>query len=411
MKTLAILGGGAAGLAAAVSALRASERRVRVVIAERLPRVGKKLLSTGNGRCNFTNTDISAGHYHGDTRFAERVISRFGTEEAVRFFRSVGVPEYIEDGRVYPMSESAAGLLDALRAAASGAETATDFRAAALLPPKTPGGAWRILSENGAELMADAVIVATGGRAAPSLGGSDGSGIELLRALGYEVTRLLPALVQLKVERPSVAALKGVRVRAEASAFSKGQLVHSERGEVLFTEYGLSGIPIFQITAHEECDTVTLDLCPNICKGKLLDELENRKAIFFTHTAEDFFAGMLQKRLGNLVLRAAGVEKLSRPVSSFDGGTLERIASALKRLEFRVSGRMGWESAQVTAGGVRAAQFDPETMESRLHPRLYAAGELLDVHGDCGGYNLHWAWATGITAGRAAARALEASEK
>lgn len=410
MKTLAILGGGAAGLAAAVSALRTSEGRVRVVIAERLSRVGKKLLSTGNGRCNFTNTDISAGHYHGDTRFAERVLSRFGTEEAVRFFRSVGVPEYIEDGRVYPMSESAAGLLDALRAAASGAETATDFKAAELLPPKASGGMWRILSTDGAELTADAVIIATGGRAAPSLG-SDGSGIELLRALGYEVTRLLPALVQLKVERPSVAALKGVRVRAEASAFSSGRLVHRERGEVLFTEYGLSGIPIFQITAHEECDTVTLDLCPKLGKGELLDELENRKEIFFTHTAEDFFAGMFQKRLGNLVLRAAGVEKLSRPVSSFDGGTLERIASALKRLEFRVSGRMGWENAQVTAGGVRAAQFDPETMESRLHPRLYAAGELLDVHGDCGGYNLHWAWATGVTAGCAAARALEAAEK
>ncbi len=410
MKTLAILGGGAAGLAAAVSALRTSEGRVRVVIAERLARVGKKLLSTGNGRCNFTNTDISAAHYHGDVRFAERVISRFGTEDAVKFFRSVGVPEYIEDGRVYPMSESAAGLLDALRAAASGAETATDFRAAKLLPPQTQGGEWRILSADGTELTADAVIVATGGRAAPSLG-SDGSGIELLRALGYEVTPLLPALVQLKVERPSVAALKGVRVRAEASAFSRGRLVHSERGEVLFTEYGLSGIPIFQITAHEECDTVTLDLCPEISKGKLLDELENRKAIFFTHTAEDFFAGMLQKRLGNLVLRAAGVEKLSRPVSSFDGDTLERIASALKRLEFRVSGRMGWENAQVTAGGVRAAQFDPETMESLQHPRLYAAGELLDVHGDCGGYNLHWAWATGVTAGCASARALEAAEK
>ncbi len=410
MKTLAILGGGAAGLAAAVSALRTSEGRVRTVIVERLPRVGKKLLSTGNGRCNFTNTDISVGHYHGDTRFAERVISHFGTEDAVRFFRSVGVPEYVEDGRVYPMSESAAGLLDALRAAASGAETVTDFKAAALVPPKTAGGTWRILSESGAAVTADAVIVAAGGRAAPSLG-SDGSGIELLRGLGYEVTRLLPALVQLKVARPSVAALKGVRVRAEVNAFSGGNLIHSERGEVLFTEYGLSGIPIFQITAREECDTVTLDFCPDTGNGELLDELTERKDIFFTSSVEDFFAGMLQKRLGNLVLRAAGIEKLSRPVSSFDRGTLERIASALKRLEFRVSGRMGWENAQVTAGGVRAAQFDPVTMESRLHPRLYAAGELLDIHGDCGGYNLHWAWATGVAAGHAAAHTLEAAGK
>ena len=402
MKTLAILGAGASGLAAAVSALRVSEGRVRVVLVERLSRVGKKILSTGNGRCNFTNADISVEHYHGDTRFAERVLSRFTSEDAVAFFESIGVPAYFEDGRAYPMSESAAGLLDALRIAAQGAEIIADFKVSALEQRR---GGWVLRSEEGKELRADAVIVAAGGKAAPSLG-TDGSGIELMRKLGYEVDTPEPALVQLKVKSPSTASLKGVRVRGEVSAFTGGKLLHRERGEVLFTEYGLSGIPIFQVTAHEECDRVTLNLLPDMGKGEVLVELKKRQGIFFTQTVEDFFAGMLPKRLGNLVLRTAGFEKLSRPVASLSDVELSRVAEALTNLEFTIAGRMGWENAQVTAGGVRADGFDPSTMESRLHEGLFASGELLNIHGDCGGYNLHWAWATGIAAGRAAAEGL-----
>lgn len=400
MSTLAIIGAGAAGLAAAIAAKRAGAGRV--LLLERLPRAGKKLLVTGNGRCNFTNTDLSIEHYHGDRTFAAQVIERFGTAQAIEFFESVGVPPYVEDGRVYPKSESAAGLLDALRVAAEDCELIENFAAEKL---RKIDDKWEICVGDGRKIVADAVIVAAGGCASPKFG-SDGSGFELFRTLGYEISPLQPALVQLKVTKPSVTALKGIRVRAEVKAFSGGETIHAERGEVLFTDYGLSGIPIFQVTARKPCDTVVLDFIPELSEDDLTAKLERRRAIFSAKTAEDFFAGMLHKRLGNMIFRAAGVEKLSLEVAKFDDKLLKRLAYCLKNFEFEISGRMGFDSAQVTAGGVRPRQFSPTTMESLGDRRLYAAGEVLDVHGDCGGYNLHWAWATGQIAGTAAAQAI-----
>ena len=371
MSTLAIIGAGAAGLTAAIAAKRAGAGRA--LLLERLPRAGKKILATGNGRCNFTNTDLSIEHYHGDRTFAAQVIERFGTAQAIEFFESGGVPPYVEDGRVYPKSESAAGLLDALRIAAEGCELVENFAVAKL---RKIDNKWEICADDGRKIAADAVIVAAGGCASPTFG-SDGSGFELFRALGYEISPLQPALVQLKVAKPSVAALKGIRVRAEVKAFGGGERIHAEHGEVLFTDYGLSGIPIFQVTARKPCDTVILDFMPERSEDDLTAELERRRAIFSTKTAEDFF------------------DKL-----------LEKLSHCLKNFEFELGGRMGFDSAQVTAGGVRARQFSPTTMESLTDRRLYAAGEVLDVHGDCGGYNLHWAWATGLTAGTAAAQAI-----
>ncbi len=407
MKTIAIIGAGASGLAAAISALRASRSSVRVLLLDRLPRVGKKLLSTGNGRCNFTNLDLTPAHYHGDRDFAAEVLAGFSAADALEFFESIGVPAYIEDGRAYPRSESAAGLLDALRFAAGDAEILTDF-AANLLANRR--GSWEILSKDGRSVTADAVIVACGGRAAPSLG-SDGSGFELLRPLGYRTTELLPALVQLKVKNPSTSSLKGVRVRACATALCKGEKLHGEEGEILFTDYGLSGIPIFQMTARKPCDTIILDLLPEKSKAETLYEISRRKGLHLDKTLEDFFVGLLNKRLGNFVLRAAGFEKLSYQVAHLDDAALDRIADAIKLLRFDISGRMGWDNAQVTAGGLDCSQFDPRTLESRRHERLYAVGELLNVHGDCGSYNLHWAWATGIAAGRTAVERLSGGKK
>lgn len=400
MSTLAVIGAGAAGLAAAIAAKRAGAGRV--LLLERLPRAGKKILVTGNGRCNFTNTDISAEHYHGDRAFAAQVIERFGTAQAIEFFESIGVPSHVEDGRVYPRSESAAGLLDALRIAAEGCELTENFAAAKL---RKIGEKWEMSADDGRNIEADAVIVAAGGCASPKFG-SDGSGFELFRALGYEITPPQPALVQLKVTKPSVAALKGVRVRAEVKALRGGATIHSERGEVLFTEYGLSGIPIFQVTARKPCDTIALDFLPELGDEELLRDLTDRRAIFASKTAEDFFAGMLHKRLGNMIFRTAGVEKLSLEVAKFDDILLKKLAYCLKNFEFAIGGRMGFESAQVTAGGVCLRRFSPLTMESLDDGGLYAAGEVLDVHGDCGGYNLHWAWATGHIAGTAAAQAI-----
>ncbi len=400
MSTLAVIGAGAAGLAAAIAAKRAGAGRV--LLLERLPRAGKKILVTGNGRCNFTNTDISPEHYHGDRAFAAQVIERFGAVQAIEFFESIGVPPHVEDGRVYPRSESAAGLLDALRIAAEGCELIENFAVTKL---RKIGNKWEISADDGRNIEADAVIVAAGGCASPKFG-SDGSGFELFRALGYEITPPQPALVQLKVTKPSVAALKGIRVRAEVRALRGGTTIHSERGEVLFTEYGLSGIPIFQVTARKPCDTVVLDFLPELGDDDLLRDLTHRRAIFASKTAEDFFAGMLHKRLGNMIFRVAGVEKLSLEVAKFDDALLKKLAYCLKNFEFAIGGRMGFDNAQVTAGGVCPRQFSPLTMESLTDGGLYAAGEVLDVHGDCGGYNLHWAWATGHIAGTAAAQAI-----
>ena len=391
MHTL-IIGGGAAGLAAAVSAAQAGER---VTVLERLDRVGKKLLATGNGRCNLMNTGPL--RYPGHPEFAEAVLSRCGAEAQRRFWNDLGLRLREEDaGRVYPASGQASTVLDTLRRACSAlrVDIRCGERALSLSPAK---GGWTAVTES-ARFTADRVIVTGGGRAQPKLG-SDGSAYALLTAQGHTLREPRPALTQIETETAPIAGLSGIRVRCAVETGG-----HRETGELLFADYGVSGVCVMQCArSARPGQPLRIDLLPALGMAsapELARELTRRRALWPEEALDSLFTGLCVPRLGLALLRSAGVAPKGRPIRSLTEREAETLAKTAARFTLTVRGIRGFEHAQVTRGGIDPGEFDPATMESRLAPGLYAAGEVLDVDGDCGGYNLMFAFATGILAGR-----------
>ena len=369
---LAIIGAGASGLAAAITAARAGER---VLLLERMPRAGKKILVTGNGRCNLSNTHAAAHDYH-NKHFATPSLQAFGAAECEAFFESLGLALHEDsEGRLYPRSNTAASVLDALRFGAQ--------RAGAALRCDSPVEQLRVV--NGGFLLnesihAKRVILAAGGCAAPAHG-SDGSGFALLRSLGHSVIEPRPALVQIKCASPFPGMLKGLRVRAAAQIEHNGRVLRRSEGEILFTEDGLSGIAAMELSRDAQKNSiVALDLLPEYSHAELTARLTAWQRACPDYSPAQRLSGLLPKRVAEAVTKAD-----AHP----------------KRFVFPVAGTRGFAHAQVTAGGADVRQFDPAMLQSRLIPGLFACGEVLDIHGGCGGFNLHWAWASGHRAGLA----------
>lgn len=391
-----IIGGGAAGLAAAVSA-RWENKSIAIGIVEKNDRVAKKIHATGNGRCNFTNVDISEKYFFGDSDFIKKVLEQFGSDDAIGFFARLGIMHRVEDGRVYPLSNQASAVADALRLYLN--ENNVDFITNTFAADVTK-------NEDGfavGNLLADKVIVATGGKASPSLG-SDGSGYKLLTNFGHSLTRVKPALVSLKTT-PAHASLKGVKVFARVTLFDKGRAVATDKGEVLFTDYGLSGIPVMQISRFAEKGMeIVVDMLPDVTKKDLIGEIYERMCYLPEREGTEFFAGLVNKKIAIPLLKYAKVEKVNVKAKDFTDENIRNYAEFLKGLKLTVSGDNGFGNAQVCRGGIELEGFDPTTMKSKLVKSLYAVGEILDVDAICGGYNLHWAWATGAIAGKNAAK-------
>lgn len=407
MQNVLILGGGASGLTAAVSAARAG---ARVTLLERGERVGRKLLATGNGRCNLTNARLSPADYHGDVAFIREVLAAAPLREVLSFFSSLGLMTRTEEeGRVYPRSGQAAAVLDVLRRglAGAGVDVRTGARAVSISPSRK--GGFSVSLEDGSYLRAERVVCACGGKAAPHFG-SDGAAYALLTPLGHTVTPLYPALTQLRCRHRALRSLKGIRAQAEATLLADSAAVSLEEGEVLFTDYGLSGYPIFQLSGlsarligagRDVC--VRLNLLPELPPEARALFLSARLDAFAQEPASALWTGVLHRRLGEAVLADADVAPDARCGAL---GEKERRAllHTLFGMAFPVTGVQGFDSAQVTAGGVPTDEVEPATLASRLIPGLYITGETLDVDGRCGGFNLHFAWATGLLAGRAAAQ-------
>ena len=401
MIDVAVIGGGAAGM---MAALEAASRGAAVSVYERQARVGRKLSVTGNGRCNLTNLRASPAHYHGETPdFAGPALRRFGQEETLRRFRELGLLTISQaDGRVYPLSDTAGSVVDVLRYAmeAVGVRLHTGCEVKAVKAGKK---GFRICLSDG-EADADRVVVACGGAAGERFGGSV-LGYRLLEGLGHSCTKLGCGLVQLRSDNRCCRSLKGIRADAAVTVLSGGRSVARSEGEVQFTDYGLSGPAIFEISgaALSSADAVvSLDLLREVSEAELSRLLLRRAASTPQLALEDAFVGTVQNRIGRVLVSVCGL-KGSAPISALDAATAEKLAHAAKNFLFPVTGDMGMEYAQVTVGGVSAREFDPNTMESRLCPGLFACGEVLDVDGDCGGFNLQWAWSSGRLAGACAA--------
>lgn len=392
-RPIAVVGGGASGLMAA--ARLGSERAV--VLLEKEARVGRKLLATGNGRCNLLNLRADPARYHGGGREAALgILSRFPPERILSEFEQIGLLTRAEaDGRVYPACYHAGAVLDALRMACDrrGVETRCGFRVQSVMG-EGEGEGFLIRSDSGDALRVSRMLIATGGKAAPSLG-ADGSGYALLTSFGHAITELRPALAPLKLDPKPMRGLKGVRVQCLLRLYDGDICVQAETGEALFTDYGISGIAAMQLSRLAgEIDRPTLGVClfPEIPDAELSALLARRAALFAGEPMEAFCTGMLHKRIGLCLLREAGVS----PNDPIDEHRARSLLPLLSEWKLPVLGVQSFAQAQVTAGGARMDQFDPVTLESKLRPGLFACGEALDVDGDCGGYNLMWAWASAL---------------
>ena len=399
---IGIIGAGAAGMAAAIAASECEN--TRVLLLERQARVGRKLAATGNGRCNLSNIHASEGGYHGDNPgFSRHAIDTFPPEETLDWFAELGLYTVTESsGKVYPYSDQANSVVDVLRFSLDrpNIELISDCEVTRIRRDK---GKFYLQSKN-QELECDKVIVACGGLAGTKLGGSM-AGYKLLRSLGHKCTRLRPALVQVKTGWSGVSALKGVRANCHAAIYRDGKLHRESTGEIQFTEFGLSGPVIYEIS-RDACQgsgswECVLDFLPGMAQETLAEKLLERRASNLT--AEDLFTGILHNRLGRVLVKEAEIRG-NTPIRELRPGQIREAAGYAKSFILTLTEPLGMDAAQVTAGGIVTEEFDPTTMESKLVSGLYACGEVLDVDGDCGGYNLQWAWSSGRLAGISAGR-------
>lgn len=393
---IGIIGAGASGMAAALAA--AENPEVEVLVLERQSRVGRKLLATGNGRCNLTNLHALEGGYHGESPdFSKEALTRFSPEETLAWFRSLGLYTVAEpSGRVYPYSDQANSVVDVLRLAMDkpNITLVTGFTVEKIR--REPEGF--TLSSREDSYFCHKVIVACGGLAGSKLGGTM-SGYQLLGKLGHRSTRLRPALVQIKCGWGGVVGLKGVRANCHVKIFRDEALFAQSTGELQFTEMGLSGPVIFEIS-RDVCFgkgdwEARLDFLPEMSPAELEAMLLERQQRNFP--MEELLTGILHNRLGRVLTKAAGIG--GRQAGDLTREEIAQVCRTVKAFAIPLTEPLGMDSAQVTAGGVLTENFDPQTMESRLVPGLYACGEVLDVDGDCGGYNLQWAWSSGRCAG------------
>ena len=401
-----IVGGGASGLAAACALAR---RGRRVVLLEQQDRVGRKLLSTGNGRCNLTNLNAGAGDYHGARQAAQAALRAWPPRKVMAFFDALGIPCAADEaGRVYPMSRQAASVLDALRLGCdeAGVETRTGFRVTGL---KRVDGGFEAVSEGGDRASARCALICTGGLAAPKLG-ARGDGYRLLERLGHRVTPRFPAIAALVTAPEGVRGLKGIRSEVEIALLSGDAVLRTERGEALFAESGISGIAAMQLArvanetlmAGKPC-AARLNFAPDMDAAALL---RRRAENLPKRTLDDFLNGVVPRRLGQALAKAAGLP-LSLAAGALSAGQLDALAARLGGWMLPVTGTQDFDQAQVTAGGASLKDFDVRRMASLRTPGLFAAGEVLDVDGDCGGFNLQWAWSSALMAAEGIDRELK----
>ena len=410
MKRILILGGGASGIVAAIAAAEAAAPDTRVVLLEKNPRIGKKLLATGNGRCNLDNENIHpACFFTSDRDTMTEMLSAMG--DPLAWFRRHGLLDRSDEaGRVYPYSNQAADVLNLLLhwLETTGVEVRTDCAVSAVT---SDGGRWVAALENGETIGADAVICAMGGSAGPQFG-TDGFGIRMAEQLGCESAPLYPCLVGLQCRKAQVAGLSGIRVKADASLYDGDRFIHKESGEIQFTDYGLSGIAVMQLsgylTPHSSIRKaeIRLDLFPQLTVEALTDVLRSHARALPHVTAGDFMTGLIHRRVGLAVWKARKLGDEKRQISTLRPEEWAQLARGFKAWSFTDLENTGWKNAQTTGGGIRLHQLESDTFMVKTAPGLYIVGETTDCAGFCGGFNLHWAFGSGILAGESAAKRL-----
>ena len=440
-RTVAVIGGGAAGMMAAIEAARAG---AIVTLIEKNPQLGKKLATTGNGRCNYTNLDMGdqiGGKFRGfHPEFAAPALDALPPEAVLDWFRAIGVEPRFRGSYVYPNSDQASAVVDALREElhrlsvkvhynaevkrVQRIDTDTEVSAAKASMPGKAASASEIREKRDAGyfmiqctdavVKADRVILAAGSKAAPKTG-SNGDGYFIARKLGHTIVPYVPALCGIRCAGDAFRALAGIRTEAALELSIDGRCVDREAGELQLVDYGISGIPVFQLSRYAayalqegKKAVVYINFLPGFTeevedpKDRAVQLFRQRQERLVGRKMESFFTGLLHQKLGQLLLRMANVRP-ELPVTELSEKQLRSLASLSVRFKAECVEMNGFQQAQVVAGGVDTTEVDSDTMASRLVPGLYFAGEVLDIDGICGGYNLQWAWASGFVAGRHAA--------
>ncbi len=392
-------------MVAAISAARAG---AKVAIIEHMDRIGKKILATGNGKCNYTNEDQAMEHYRGDDpSFILPVMEQFGFEQTVSFFGDLGIYPKVKNGYYYPASEQAASVLDVLRMEL--AYLKVEIFLSCELKQVHKRQDFFEISTSQAQILAKKVLFSTGLKASPKTG-SDGSAIPYIEKFGHHFKDIVPALVQLQGKQAFFKALAGIRAEINANLYINGTYVTSERGELQLTDYGISGIPVFQLSRFAskalkrgEKVAVLIDFAPDL-KGKELFRLLERRMTLLgkDKSAAEALVGFFNKKLIDILLKEVQIAP-DRKAALLSKDEIGRLGRKIKEFRVDVTGTKPFEQAQVCAGGVDTSEIDAATLESKLVKGLYFAGEVVDIDGTCGGYNLQWAWSSGYVAGYHAA--------
>lgn len=404
-KHVIIVGGGAAGLVAAIVAAREG---ARITIVEQKDRLGKKILSTGNGRCNLTNEYMEADCFRGDdTTIVSEVLEQFDYQETIRFFEELGVILKNRQGYIYPISDQASTILDVLCMEVERIGVNVLLEQSVTEVYKTKKGF--TVKTNKLMLQGDAVILATGGKASPVLG-SDGSGYRLAKQFGHRLSPVVPALVQLKGKGNFFKQIAGVRTNAKITLLVDEIPMGSDTGELQLTNYGISGIPVFQISRfaakglyEKKKVRAEIDFLPTMTDEAFAEFLKKRLESHGDKTAEGFLIGIFHQKLIGMLLKIARIP-VNTCARDITPQQLQLFLKLAKHFFVDIEETNGFEQAQICAGGVLTTELNPHTMESLYEKGLYLTGELLDIDGICGGYNLQWAWATGYIAGKNAAK-------
>ena len=401
---LIIVGGGASGLIAAITA---KDFGIDVAIVEGTDRIGKKILTTGNGRCNISNNCIKPPfiNYHSsNSNFPFTALNKLSLEDTKNFFLSLGLPIVaLPTGKLYPQSLQASSVVDILKMAIEDRNIPLytnckikDIHSGKKFKLSTTNEEYKLFTAN-------KVVLACGGKTAPKTG-SDGSGYNLAKNVGHSITPLVPGIVQLKLDYPYLKALSGVKFDGYATLLVDNEIVKKDFGEILFTDYGISGPPILQISAlasqsifNKKKTEVVVDLLPSYSKEDLEDFLECHFALLSHRPIINALVGVIHKKIIPILLKECGITNLQMPCYELSWKEKMKLLSTLKSWKFACTGTNDFNQAQVTVGGVNTKDVNYDTLESKLVPNLYFCGEILDVHGDCGGFNLQWAWSSGYT--------------
>ena len=388
--SVAIIGGGFSGLCSAVELGKVLGSKV--IILEGNKRIGKKILSTGNGQGNITNLNVSEEYYHGDVDFAKKCLRRYSNTQLLAFFDDLGLVTSVKDDKVYPASFTAGAILDVLRFKLE--ELQVEIKTEAYVVKITKQGNFCLECSNGEKIFAQKVICAFGGSSGAGFM-TDGSSYKLLTAMGHTITKVTPSLVQLKTEREKLKGLKGIKQESIVTLYDDKQKIKSFDGDVLFTDYGVSGNAIFSISAYlseVKRPNLKIEFLPDVSTQTLIEKIT--KKCDGKSEWEKVLVSVLPTRLIYAVMRECNLSHTDVAKKS----DVYSVVCAIKGFNLKVEGTAGFESSQVTSGGINTCDVNVNDMQSKKISGLYLVGELLNVDGNCGGYNLQWAFTSAMIA-------------